>query len=157
MSMIDTIYLLVVGAVILVSLGNRRGIFWVTALAASYFLSGAYWRSGGGHGELVAGLTDGTVILLIVLFGVYIWELWVGLILLTAMATNIIYLISTLTGAGFLDHAIYSVVLELLNALALIMIGGVSAFMQKGSTDGVAFNPWLHIFGLSRPFVRTVR
>jgi hypothetical protein len=157
MSWIDTIYLAIAGAVVLLSLNNPRGVGWVAAFTAAFFLSGWYWRSPGLSPELVAGLCDAAIVALVVVMGRYVWEMWAGLIAMACMLVNIVYLVNNVSGAGVVPHDIYSVALELLNLTALLTIGGVSAFQQKGSTGGIAFHPWVSFLGVARPFGRQDR
>lgn len=157
MTVIDTIYLLMAGAVALLSLRNWRGVLWVAAFTASYFASGIYWRIGGGAPELVAGLYDAGIVILIVILARQLWELWVGIAAFLCLAVNILYLVNNLSGAGLVSHEVYSIALELLNLIALLTIGGVSAFVQKGATDGRAFHPWVPFLAIARPFGRQNR
>ncbi len=157
MTVIDTIYLLIAGAVALLSIRNPRGVIWVAAFTAAYFASGIYWRMRGGSPELVAGLYDALIVTLIVIFWRQLWELWVGVAALLCLAVNILYLINNLSGAGLVNHEVYSITLELLNLIALLTIGGVSAFVQKGSTDGRAFYPRVSFLGAARSFGRADR
>lgn len=150
------IFLCVAAAIAMLSINNRRGLLWIAALTLVYFASGAYWRLGLPHPVLVAGLMDAALVLAVVIFGALLWEMWFGLIVLLCGLTNIAFLAASLAGAPW-PHDTYGTTLELLNAAALILIGGVSAFMQKGSTDGLAFHPWVHIFGFARAARRAHR
>lgn len=157
MTWVDTIYLAIAGAVVLLSLNNPRGVGWVSALTIAYFVSGWYWRSSGNSPELVAGLADAAIAVMVLIMARYIWEMWIGLVALACMFVNIIYLVNNLSGAGVVPHDVYSIALELLNLIALLTIGGVSAFQQKGSTSGIAFHPWVSFLGVARPFGRQDR
>lgn len=157
MSWVDTIYLATAGAVVLLSINNPRGVGWVAAFTAAYFISGWYWRSPGLSPELVAGLCDAAIAALVLVMGRYIWEMWVGLVAMACMFVNIIYLVNNLSGAGVVPHDVYAITLELLNLVALLTIGGVSAYHHKGSTSGRAFSPWVTFLGVARPFGRQDR
>jgi len=157
MTVIDTIYLLIAGAVVLLSITNRRGILWVAAFAVAYFASGIYWRLGGGVPELVAGLYDAAIVVLVLVLARQLWELWVGAAAFLCLAVNFIYLINNLSGISIINHEVYSIALELLNLIALLTIGGVSAFVQKGSTDGIAFHPRVSFLAVARSSDRTNR
>lgn len=154
MSWIDTIYLAIAGAVMLLSLNNPRGIGWISMITGAYFVSGWNWRSSDLSPELFAGLLDATIIILVLFLARYVWEMWVGLVALACMFVNIIYLVNNLSGAGVISHEIYSIALEALNLIALLTIGGVSAFKQKGLASGIAFHPWVSFLGIARPFGR---
>lgn len=151
MTTIDAIYLVVWTAFAAASWRNPRGLVWLTALLAGYFASGLYWRAGGTQGELVAGLCDAAMCALLFWFGRRRWELWLWLLSQISLLVNIIYLTSNLTGAHVIDHEVYSIALEALNAIAFVLIGGVSAFKAAGKTDGIAFNPWVSVLGFARP------
>lgn len=151
LSTIDTIYLAAAAAVAIVSYANLRGLAWLLALVAGYFVSGFYWRTGAPNGELVAGLCDAAVCGAIFVLGRYRWELWLWLLSQFSLLVNILYLVSNLSGARAIDHEVYSIALETLNALAFLLIGGVSAFQKTGMTDGIAFRPWVSILGFARP------
>lgn len=151
MTMIDTIFLIVVGAVAAVSWHNKRGLLWIAFLTLGFFVSGFYWRSGLGVPELVAGMCDAAICAAIIRLGRQQWDMWVGSAYLACLAVNIIYLINNLSGAGVIDHEVYSIALEALNAAAIATIGGVSAFQRIGSTDGIAFHPWRSILGFVLP------
>ncbi len=157
MTVIDTIYLCIAVAVVMLSVANPRGILWVTAFAVAYFASGFYWRSHGHLPEMVAGLYDTAIVVLVLLFARQLWELWVGVAAFLCLGVNIIYLANNLADAGLISHEVYSITLELLNLIALLTIGGVSAFVQRGSTDGIAFHPWVSFLGFARSTHRTNR
>jgi hypothetical protein len=150
-TLIDTIFLVVVGAVAVVSWQNKRGLLWLALITLGFFVSGFYWRSGLGAPELVAGMCDATICMSIFLLARQKWELWVFSAFLACIAVNIVYLINNLAGAGVIDHEVYSIALEALNAAAIATIGGVSAFQRIGSTNGVAFHPWRSILGFVLP------
>lgn len=157
MTAVDTVFLVLVLGVGFVAATMPRALIWLAAIAASFFISGTFWRLGWGQGELFAGLCDAAIVAGIVFFGVKVWELWLGGIFLVSLATNIGYLYSNLWGGRVIPHDLYSIWLEVLTLLALMLIGGVAAFQRSGNTDGVAFHPWVSIFGVARPFGRTGR
>jgi hypothetical protein len=143
MTLIDAIYLAVAAAVIVLSVRNWRGVMWVAALTASYFVSGLWWRSGAAGGEMVTFLCDAAVFLLIYLVGRKWWEVGLLGIQLLMVITSALYMAT----GHIVGHEIYSITLELLNAIALLLIGGTSAFIIAGSTDGLAFHNARHIIG----------
>jgi hypothetical protein len=145
MSVFQVIMLCAVAASAAVSYGNKRGLLWLACLTLSYLISSTYWRSGLPSAEILAGVCDAACVLAVYFIARYHWEMVVGVLFLTALLVNAIY-------AGFpFDHGIYSTILELLNGLVIIGIGGVSAFQGHGKTDGWAYRAWGHIFGFARP------
>lgn len=152
MTLIDQIYLAVALAVGILSVRNPRGLLWLAAITASYFISGFYWRTGMTNAELVTGLCDAAVIVAMVFLARYRWELWLWAIQLGAVAVSFLFLAHNFARGTFISHETYSIALELLNALALITIGSASAHILAGKTDGRTFHPWVHIFGFVRPF-----
>jgi hypothetical protein len=97
-------------------------------------------------------LCDAVVIVGMVIFSRYAWELWLWAIKLGMIAVNLLYLWHNLAHGTYISHETYSIALELLNALALITIGSASAHILAGKTNGRTFHPWVHIFGFVRPF-----
>lgn len=157
MSSVDTIYIAAALAMAFLAIRNPRGLLWIAGLAASYFISGAYWRAGGGNAELVAGLCDATLAVLILIFHQRLWEMWIALIVVLCGIVNFVFLGGAILSPEPWPHEVYSYTLELLNALALFTIGSVSAFMWRGYTDGIAFHPRLHIFDFARARPGTYR
>jgi hypothetical protein len=150
MSSVDKIYIGVALAMAILALKNPRGLIWIAGLAASYFISGAYWRSGGGEPELVAGLCDASLVVAVIVFHKRLWEMWFALIIVMCGIVNFVYLATNLFADIPMAFNAYCYTLEVLNALALFLIGGVSAFMWRGYTDVIAFGPRLHIFDFAR-------
>lgn len=139
-----------IAGVALVSIGQMRYLAWIGAIFASYAASVVYWDFGGPYAEFFAGACDLAIVAAISIKARYIWELWLGLIYLTSAFVNMIYLANNLLGAYLLDHVAYSSILEAINIVAIVMIGGISAFEKAGMVDGVAFRPWMHVFGRLR-------
>lgn len=143
MSVIDIFALVIVCAVALISpRGNPRSLIWLAALAADYFLSGAYWRAGMAQPELVAGLCDAAVCLALWRFGAKIWEMRVLVLFLSSLFVNFVFLAHNLSHLELIDHEVYSIVLEVLNVLAVCFIGAASAGIREKRTDGRAYNTW---------------
>lgn len=148
--------LCVVASIAVVSRGNPRGLAWLAVLTANYLVSSFNWNWDGPAPELVAGLCDAAVCLLIYLAGRYIWEMRVWLTCLIMLAVNFGYLLHNVLRLGVIEHDIYASVLEVLMVAALAIIGGVSAFAEHGSTDGRSFHPWRTRLGLGRSAARAV-
>lgn len=154
--MIDTITMIMLLAAAAVSARNGRGLLWLGAILANYWVSTLYWRSAGGAPELATGLCDAALCLAIFFLGKSIWEMRVWALYMVSLAINFVYLASNLTGVGIIDHEIYSIIEEVLNWLAICNIAFTSALLIEGFSDARALRPWNHIFGLVRPFHREV-
>lgn len=135
MTIIDVMYIAVAAAVAAVSVRNPRGILWVACLAASYFISGLWWRSGYTNGALVTFMCDTAVFLAIYSAGRKRWELWLLGVQFCMVMTSLVYAI--MPG---IEHEVYSIILEALNAVALILIGRNGAYALAGYTNGGAFD-----------------
>lgn len=140
-----------VAAAALVSIGNNRYLSWLAALSASYVISVLYWDFHLPASEFFAAMCDIAVVVAVVIYARYMWELWFGLASLIMAFVNWLYLADKVAGSGLIGHDVYSFALEALNLAAISMIGFVAAFDKNGSVNGVAFRPWLHIFGRLRP------
>lgn len=152
MSVFQIIMLCVVLSVAWVSRQNVRGLVVLGALITDYLVSSTWWDLGGGAPELVAGLCDAAVCLVLWRFGRKLWECWVWLVFLTMLGINFVYLANNLTALHLIPHNVYASVLEVMNLVALALIGGVSAYERSGNTGGRAWHPWRSVFGLSRSF-----
>lgn len=141
----------------LVAWGNLRFLWWLCAMFASYAISVIYWDLGWPRGEFVAGMCDIVIVAIMARKALYLWELWTALIVLTMAFINWLYLANNLTGAQLISHDGYSSVLEVLNIAAIVLIGGVASFDKAGMHDGVAFRPWLYVFGRMRHAYSRVR
>lgn len=139
MSVVDWIFIAFASAALVLSMKNWRGALWIGALAISYFVSGWYWRTYG-EGSMVAFMFDAAVFIAMYAVCRRLWEIWLMAIVLLMAAVNLI-------GPGF-DREAYQIALEALNAIALLMIGGVGSFQLAGQTDGLAFHHARHILGL---------
>lgn len=124
-----------------VSRGHWRGLLWLAVIFTSYLVSSEWWRIGGGSSELVAGLCDAATVLLLYLIGRRMWELAAAALFTISMVINFVYLAHNLSGLQMIPHNAYSTALEVINVLALGLIGSVSAFERRGRTDGWAFHP----------------
>lgn len=121
--------------------GQQRVWGWLFAGAMSYVVSVIYWRSGLPYGAAVAGLCDAAVCLSVYFLGRYQWEMWVWRIFQTAVAVNLFYLaqqygIPARLGLMWsLSHNDYSVMLEALNWIALLLLGGTGVLQMAGGLD----------------------
>lgn len=151
MSVWNVILLSGVAAAALVAWGSWRYLAWLAAIVASYGMSVAYWDAHGPYAEVVTALGDGLIVAAIAGRARYLWELAIGLLYLVSMAVSMAYLANNIVGAHTLDHVLYSSLLEAINLVAALTLGGLAAFDKAGMVNGVAFRPWLHIFGIVRP------
>lgn len=138
----------IAGVAALFSWKSPRAIGWIVALLASHTVSVLYWRSGGPYAELVAGLCDAAVCLLIYAFAKYSWEMVVWRMFQTMLLVNIIYLAGGLGIFYRVDHIVYSSILEALNVLILLTIGGVAWRQPAGDSDGRSIPAWLGLHRL---------
>lgn len=134
-----------------VSRRHWRGIIWLSVQAAVFLASSAWWNLGGGQPELVAGLFDALVCVLIYRFGRSLWECWVWAAFLAMLGTNFVYLGHNIAGLEIIPHDAYATLLEVLNFAALTTIGVVSGMAHSGKVNGSPFHPWRTVFGIVRP------
>jgi len=151
MSVWNLIILAGVAAATLVSIGHIRYLAWIGAIFAAYVISVAYWDLGGPYAEFFACICDLTLVAMIAAKARYFWELWIGVMFLASAFVNMTYLANNLLDARLISHDVYSSILEIINIAAVMTIGGIASFDKAGMVDGLAFRPWLHIFGRLRP------
>lgn len=121
-----------------ISIGNRRAWGWLFAAAASYAVSTLYWRSGLPYPSFIAGLCDAAICLAVYFFARLKWEMWVWRLFQVSVGVNIIYLAGSLNVIPSLSHNDYSVILEIINWLALAFIGGTGFVQLIGASDVTA-------------------
>ena len=127
------------------SVGNRRAWAWLLAAAGSYIVSTVYWRTGLPYAPFVAGLCDATVCVAVYFFGKLRWEMWMWRLFQVSVLVNILYLAGALGLVRSIGHEEYSVMLEAINWLALLWIGGTGAAQNLGATDVRAGRPWRRV------------
>lgn len=137
---LDMFYVIVAAAMLVLSFRNWRGALWIGALTASFFISGAWWRATG-DGALFTFLCDTAVFIAMYAVGRYFWEFWLLCIQLAMMCASLSF-----TAFPF-ELEVYQISLELLNAIALFLIGGIGAYSLARKTDGRAFDHVRHILG----------
>lgn len=141
MSWVDQIYLAVAFGALLCSWRNWRGALWVVGIAASFFISGAFWRATG-SGELFTFLCDAGLALAIYAIGRYRWEVWLLVIQTCMVITGLIY-----TAFPAIGVEVYQIALEALNAVALFLIGITGWRSFAGRANGYAFHHVRHLWG----------
>ena len=144
MSAIDMALLL--GAIVVSLLSYQyspRKVIWIGAAALDFVISTAYWRSGLPYAEGVGGACDVAVCLAVYSFGKQRGEMWVWHLFQTSLAINTLYLAGNLSIIRPIPHDIYSTLLEAINWLLLLLIGGMSAMQRFGANDYAgAHRPW---------------
>lgn len=121
---------------------NPRGILWVLTAAASFAASTAYWRTGLPYAEGVAGICDAAVCLSVYFIGRQRWEMWIWRLFQTSVAINFLYLAGNIGIFAQIPHDTYSIMLEAINWMTLLLIGGMSTMQRIGFSDGSAHRPW---------------
>lgn len=136
-----------------VSYNRPRAVLWLLLIAITFLASSEWWRQGWPRAELFAGICDTLICTIAFRFAREKWEAVVWNAYVTSVAVNAVYLVNNLTG-GPMSHDIYSIILELLNVVAIITIGGTSAFDLAGMRNGRAFHPWRSVLGITLPAYR---
>lgn len=161
---------LLIGALIAAgfSIRNPRGLLWICAGAVDYLVSVLYWRTGLPYGEAVAGMCDAAVCLSIYLAYRETWELIVYRLFQVSLAVNIFFLAGNLDLSFTIpftsvvlyvprvDQDTYATVLELLNGLFLLLIGGMGVAEFVGAPIAAAHRPAGRLRGALRA-LRTPR
>lgn len=152
MSIYETMLLMTATAVILLSLfaGNIRGSTWVALIAIDLVVTTAWWRAGLPYGDAFTAVFDFSICAAIYFFGRHRWELYVFLIFQCSMLVSIIDLAAMIWAPGWIDHDVYSSVLEILNYLAFITTGTVSGFIFANRSDVSALRAWSGVWSFDR-------
>lgn len=143
MSIYESILLFAAGGVMLLSLfaSNPRGALWCAAIVIDLVVSTAYWRSGQPYADVFTGLCDFSVCIFIYFLGRWRWELGLFLLFQLSLLTSICDFAASLWAPGWIDHDTYSSVLESINYLSFLLVGGVSGLALAGAA-GFARQPW---------------
>lgn len=147
MSGVDTALALGLCFALAFSMGNKRAWGWLLASALSYVVSTAYWRSGQPYAPFIAGMCDALICLAVYFFAKLRWELWVWRLFQVSVGVNFYYLAAQYGIFPYLSHNAYSTMLEIINWLALMFIGGTGALQVAGATDAphAADRPWYSV------------
>lgn len=143
MSIYESILLITGTAAMLLSLlaGHKRGALWIAAIMIDLVVSTAYWRADLPYGDVFTAVCDFSVCVLIFLFGRWRWELRLYLLMQFSVLISICDFAASLWSPGWIDHDTYSSMLEAVNYLAFIGVGGIGAFaLAAGSLP--AGKPW---------------
>lgn len=139
---------LLVGAIIVAALCVRmpRGLIWLGAGALSYIGSVIWWRVGLPHGAAVAGALDVAICLGIYFFGRFKWEMAIWRLFQASVAINFLYQLSEVGVFVDIPHDAYSSMLEAINWLVLLTIGGTAALQGvRVSHDVLGISAWLNV------------
>lgn len=124
MSEVDLWLLAGLGLAFLFARRQPRAIPWLAGLALSYAVSTVYWRSGLPYAAFIGGICDAIVALAIYFGGKEKWETGLRWLLLVSVSVNLYYLASQYGVVTPIAHNAYATALELINWLALVLIGG---------------------------------
>lgn len=142
MSDADVALLIGLLVALVVSYRSNRAWGWLLAAAASYTSSTIYWRSGLPGAPLVGGLCDAAVCLAIYFYGQFKWEMWLWRLFQLSVAVNLVYLAGMAGMIASLSHNDFAAILEAINWIALIFIGGTAIFQMTGAPNAFAGRPW---------------
>jgi hypothetical protein len=125
-----------------ISIGNRRGLIWLLAIAISYIGATIAWRMQIPKAEVFTAAGDVAVCLAIYFMGKYQWELWLWRLYQASVAVSVLYLAGSIGVISRIDHGLYSIILEAINWGALLLIGGTSALQGVGVSHVRVHRPW---------------
>lgn len=154
MSLINSIFLVLLVAAAFLSMHNRRGLLWLALLSLNYAGSCIYWRMGWPNPEFAVAILDFSICIAVLIWGKQEWDMWIWMLFQTSMLAGILYLANNIWNLGLIDHEAYSIVMELIMGTALVTIGAVGAWDRAGFADARAFRAWTTIFGFVRPLYR---
>ncbi len=131
---------LLIGAVLAAGLSyrNPRALIWILGAALDYTVSVVYWRTGLPYAEAVAGMCDATLCLCLYFGARERWELVIYRLFQVSLAVNIFFLAGNLGIIPMVSQDTYASILELLNWLALLLIGGVGVAQWVGAPSVAA-------------------
>ncbi len=121
---------------------NPRGVVWLGLAAIDFIASTAYWRSGLPYAEGVAGACDAAVCLAVYFAGKERWELGVWRLMQISVAINFLYLAGNIGIFSDIPHETYSIMLEAINWILLLFIGGMGIMQRIGVSNAGAHRPW---------------
>lgn len=141
MTEVDISLLLAALIVAAVSWKNPRGILWIGVAALSYINATIAWRLSLPYAEAITGIGDTAVCLCVYFAARFRWELWIWRLFQASLGVSVVYLAANIHVVPPIDHTFYSVVLEGINWLLLLLIGGVSAGQWIGAANARALRP----------------
>jgi hypothetical protein len=156
-SIYETLQLAVAAFVLALSIaaGNRRGALWVVAIVVNLMLSTAAWVVHVPYAAAVVAVLDFSLCVLIYQFGRNRWEQWMFLLYQFSMLVSILYLATMVWAPGYVDHDLYSTILEGVNYFSFLLIGTISGIqITSHDRDRFAFRTWPRIRALVLPALR---
>lgn len=147
-----------IGAIVvsLISWKNPRGIVWIWVAALSYVNATIAWRMNLPYAEAITALGDVGVCLAVYFACKERWELAVWRLYQTSVAISIFYLagnIHVFPVIAQIPHDVYSIMMEGVNWLLLLLITGISVLklVEADASDVGALGAWHRVrrFGLS--------
>lgn len=143
---------LLVGAVSasLISRENLRGIFWIVASQACFWLSLLYWDLSGPVPFLVAATFDAIVVGLIYKYGKYMWEKWLMFLFTACILSNFAAQAFQIMIPSF-NIYIHSWTLYAINWGMILYLGSISGLARvEDVRNYLAFANWSTLFGRKR-------
>lgn len=122
----------------LIALRSPRALAWIWLVMASFFLSGAYWDSGLPYPVVFGVACDVAVFFAVLHWGRYRWEEYLVRVVQGMVIINVVWAVLTASDADP-SHYVFAAVLEAMNWIALIVIGG-GAVAQAAEAGG--WNGW---------------
>lgn len=116
----------IIGSVLaaLPNLHRPRSLFWLLIVGIDYALSDVVWRTGFPHAEGAVAVFDACVVGALWMWGESLWEEFAENLFKLSAAVGLVYLLGDTGLIPEVEHEYYSIVLELINALFLLLIGG---------------------------------
>ena len=156
MTGVDTSLAIGLMVALALSVGNGRAWAWLLAASVSYAVSTLYWRAGLPYAPFIAGMMDALICLGVYFFGKLRWEMWMWRLFQFSVGINIIQLGGQFGVWQSPSHNAYAIILEAINWLALLFIGGSGAIQMIGAQNAVAaaHRPWDGVLRFVRPLYR---
>jgi len=135
---------LLIGALIVGALSyrNPRGLLWIVVAGLSYINASIAWRLGLPYAEAITGFGDAGVCLAVYFGGRERWEMWIWRLFQTSVAISLFYLAGNLGIFYAWPHDAYSILMEAVNWLLLLLIGSTAALQWIGAFNVRARQPW---------------
>lgn len=138
---------LLIGAVIvgLVSWKTPRGILWIGVAALSYINATIAWRLDIPYAAAITAMGDTGVCLAVYLWGKARWELLIWRLFQISVAISIFYLAGELGVFTQIPHFVYSILMEAVNWLLLLLVFGNGIVQWIGTANVGSRWPWNHV------------
>ena len=150
MILTDVDFSLLVGALLVVLIATHwRSRLWVGVAALSYINATIAWRAGLPYAEAITGLGDAGVCLAVYFAGRYRWEMWIWRLFQTSVAISMLFLAGNIGVFLSIPHEVYSILMEAINWLLLLLIGSMSIAQRIGAANVGARRPWNRVRGFA--------